>query len=250
MDNLKEALWSFAADSKVLFGLLALVVLGLLWVITSDDALALLSAAAGEARVLAAIIIAIGTVTGVVLSAVVGLVKDWQADRSERIRLATALLHEIYGHADMIAACGSLANAKVQHDQLLTHGEMIRFEPPKPLVYPAVVEKITLFPHMDAGSIVAFYGSMETAKQITHILPDRQPEAGDQKQFVANQANMARDRSAMAWRGAATNTVKAIKSLQPYSRESSAGEGKEKLDSLMEELAEVSINHGSPRFKE
>ncbi len=241
LDDIRASLLDLALDTKVLVGVLAAIAAGLLWLATTYD----FSNATTHPRIIAALITVAGTLAGIMIGAVLGVLRDWQRDKRERTRVASALLHEIYGHADVVASCGSLVHSKEKNNQLLLQGEMIRFEPPEAIVYRSLASQIVLFPHNDAGAVVAFYGAVNTAKHVTQALPSHEPTTA-----MANQALQARSRSAQAWRGAAANAIKAIKSLRKYSSASQSGEGKETLENLMEELADIALNKGTPRFRE
>lgn len=203
-----------------------------------------------DARIAAAIIAGGFTLTGIVISTMLGLFVSWMKDRRERTRLASALMFEVYAQADMVAASGSLANRLLRQRGPILRRWMAQVEPPPPVIYPAIADKLVLLPAEATSSIIAFYGAINRARGLTSTL---QEELSDFEQIRAESRVQERSENPLArrvsdcWKAASINGVKAIKSLRPYVREAQSGENGEKLDRLIEELAQIGLQDASPR---
>jgi hypothetical protein len=210
----------------------------------------------GDARIAAAVIYGTFTVFGILLSTTLSLFVSWRKERAERSRVATALMAELYSQSDAVATIASFVNAPQRDGKRLFPDELGRLHPPSPTVYKALVERIVLFPPATVSSLVAFYGAVERAKELTDWVPPRAPPvslrdglatSGLAHAFGVMMTAAQMERQIVsAWRAAAHHAVASAKSLEPYARDIDRA-GRQRFHDLKEELAGIALRGLSPR---
>jgi hypothetical protein len=143
-----------------------------------------------------------GTVLGAFLAHFGAVARDWSKEKKDRKLLASALLVEVYQQCESVSLCGSLANeftsATIEKFDLLGVNTVkyreFHFTPP--VVFPAVVGKITSLPVETAGAVISFYGYLGRAQAVTMETAD------DSVKMIE------------VWKNAAIKGIAAIKALE------------------------------------
>jgi hypothetical protein len=108
---------------------------------------------------------------GIVVGALITEARDRWKERATRRRVGAALATEIYAMMDVVATCASLANyaqfALPQRGEQMTSRFLISQLPPEPTAYRALAGQLPLLDIDTVSAIVAFYGSLELAKNLS-----------------------------------------------------------------------------------
>jgi hypothetical protein len=216
-----------------------------LWALTQFGWLSI-----GDPRVQAALI----TITGFALTALLNISVAWWKERRERFSVASALLSELYAQADLVAMCGSISNDHALRKHPMYVGRLEPYLPPTPVLFASLASRLPMLPPKAVSGLVAFHGAVEKGTKLLSLLEKAQPPTMSDTQTHLNTSRLqstnlhATLAIAKGWQSAAYLAVSAIKSLREFSSESKRGPEAEKIDKLMEELAEIALKEGTPRI--
>lgn len=189
-------------------------------------------------RVAAAIINAIGTIAGVLISLLVGNLRDRKAAKIEQQRVAAALLNEVFAHGGMIIGCLKELKPQVANKKPLFRHEVMRMIPPRSIVFEALASRIAALPYFAASSTVAFYGSVDAAQRASSDLPETLPPVGlvtsDQREVLSRLKAVEQ-----LWCSAADNAEKAMKALGALVPAAGGSPGKALLNEMIENLNDM-----------
>jgi hypothetical protein len=245
----------FSEDNRLATGI-GLIVFALVGVAIALMRGPLAGIALSDTRVLAAVIGGCFALIGIVLSTAMTLLVGWWKDRKERTTVASALLSELYAQADLVVMCGSISNDHAARKQPMFVGRLEPYLPPTAVLFASLASKLPLLPPKAVSGLVAFHGAVEKGARLLSLLEKPLPPSMADMQ---NNLNMTRLNAtnlhatpiiAKGWQSAAYLAVSAIKSLREFSSDASGGPEAEKIDKLMEELAEIALKAGTPRILE
>lgn len=152
------------------------------------------------------------------------------------------LLVEVVSQAEMVVGSGSYANS-VHKLETKGHnlGPIENWLPPNPVVYIALASELGALPADKASSVVAFYGSVERAIELSSI--PRHNRVGSVRFQNAQQIKRFRG----AWKSAAFNALLAIRALEPIAKLPEKPTDETTLERLKDELGQI-VEDGTPRL--
>lgn len=219
------------------FALIAVVLLTvLLWIaviILPDGAI---WRASDSPRIVAATILAAGTITGALLTTFSQRWCERKKKREERKKVATALLVELYQLCDSVVICGSIANA-AQLDTFECWHEytFAGLEPAEARIFNAIQDRLGLLPPRAMSALVRSHSSLDRAKKLITRQRDFALRTRDQISVPIP----LKDLLIGAWRDTALAGYAAISSLRDIGDPEKRGDEAHHVALLPSELKDI-----------
>lgn len=110
----------------------------------------------------------ISAIVGFALRALYEWIKDNRAKKTEKLRISTALFHELCDRAARCSYDYGFPFSKYAYPKTHTNrklDDIVKFNPASPLVFPAVIDKLGIYPATVGANLMVFYSALERWRQ-------------------------------------------------------------------------------------